>query len=172
MSLHLPPTGQTDRSRCSPAVELLPAGQALDFEYVAARLHDPALLHGAVAVQVFRAPLLAVPVGGCRRGGRLAAGPFTVALAVHDALQDRAGFPLLRLAERAQGDWLVEWGELLPEYPGRSREARRFFGYATPGAGPSCPELAQDDDAAPVTGVPDHRRAADTGGCAAGRGRR
>lgn len=44
-------------------LSLRPAEDAYDFGYFRDRLADPALLADAVAVCVFRAPLLAVPVG-------------------------------------------------------------------------------------------------------------
>jgi hypothetical protein len=129
-------------------VELLPAGAAFDFEFEAARLHDQVLLDSAVAVRIFRAPLLAVPVGGCRRGGRLNAGPLTVALAVRGALDSREGFPRLRVSEGSGGGgWYVEWGESAPEYPARSPESRRFFGY-----GPPCAPHPADGDEECVAG--------------------
>lgn len=146
MSLRLPPDEHHGRTRSSPlTIELLPPGSAYDFEFVAARLHDPSLLRAAVSVRIFKAPLLAVPVGGCRRGGRLNAGPLTIALAVRGALEGRDGFPHLRVNESARlGDWYVEWGEQAPQYPGRSPELQRFFGYTPPGTSPHCTGLASD----------------------------
>lgn len=149
MNLPLLPAEHRDRPRHGLTVELLPAGAALDFEFLAARLHDQSLLEGSVAVRIYRAPLLAVPVGGCRHGGRLNAGPLTIALAVHGVLGGRDGFPQLRVTESAAGgDWFVEWGEQVPPYPDRSPESRRFFGYAPPGPDASCLVPVQDDGAA------------------------
>ncbi|MFI0721908.1 DUF6302 family protein [Streptomyces sp. NPDC021224] len=125
-------------------VGLLPPEEAVDFEFAAARLHDRAVLRGAVAVQIFRVPLLAVPVGGCRRSGRLSAGPVTIALAVHSVLRGRDGFPHLRIVEDARGgDWCVEWGEQAPPGALRSAESRCFFGYASAGADAGCRVPAQ-----------------------------
>ena len=146
--MRLLPTEPRKRPHPVLTVELLPAGAALDFEYVTARLHDQVLLRDAVAVRIFRAPLLAVPVGGCRRGGRLNAGPLTIALAVHGVLSGRDGFPKLRVPESAGGgDRFVEWGEQIPPYPGRSPESQRFFGYAPPGTG-ACPLVPVQGDGA------------------------
>src|SRR4051812_26098514 len=101
-----------------PSVTLLPAEAAYDYEFVAARLHDRHLLGHSVAVCVYRAPLLAVPVGGQRRGGSLAAGPVSVALAIRQALAERPGFPDARVRlVSPPGEplrWVVDWGEHLP----------------------------------------------------------
>ncbi|MEE1797523.1 DUF6302 family protein [Streptomyces sp. JV176] len=43
---------------------LLPPRQVSGYEYFEDRLTDPTLLEAGVAVRVFPAPLLAVPVGG------------------------------------------------------------------------------------------------------------
>lgn len=161
MSLRLLPTEQHDRRRHGLTVALLSPEVAFDFEFVAARLHDQSLLDGSVAVRIFRAPLLAVPVGGCRRGGRLNAGPLTVALAVHGVLRDQDGFPQLRVTESAGGgDYFVEWGEQMPPYPDRSLESRRFFGYAPPETDASCLVPEQDNGAAATaaSGNSDRRR--------------
>jgi hypothetical protein len=171
MSLRSLPTDNGDLPHSALVVELLPPGTAFDFEFVAARLHDRALLHSAVAVRIFRAPLLAVPVGGCRRGGRMNAGPLTVALAVRGALDGQEGFPRLRVSEGARhGDWYVEWGESAPPYPARSPESRRFFGYGPPGASPSCAEPVGDSASATSPAEPDARHADGDGdgGCVPG----
>ncbi|MER6524254.1 DUF6302 family protein [Streptomyces sp. NPDC001508] len=139
MSRRVAAPEQDDCARSPLAIQVLPAREAYDFQFVAARLHDPNLLLDSVAVRIFRAPLLAVPVGGCRRGGRIDAGPVTVALAVRTALLGRPGFPLLRVSlSRAYGEsWLVEWGERAPDQPVGAPERLRFFGYST---GFGCPE--------------------------------
>lgn len=164
MSRRLVSTDRHDGPDSALTVKLLPPEEAVDFEFVASRLHDRALLRRAVAVQIFRVPLLAVPVGGCRRGGRLSAGPVTIALAVHGVLRGRDGFPHLRIAEDPRaGDWRVEWGEQAPQGPVRSPESRRFFGYAPAGTSAGCLVPAQGNNPATVTEPrgSDHLRAAD-----------
>lgn len=74
-------------------VSLRPATEAYDYDYVAQRLADPALLAGAVAVCVFRAPLVAVPVGGARRGGYLSVAELSPAVQARSLLAGRHGFP-------------------------------------------------------------------------------
>ncbi|MEU3267926.1 DUF6302 family protein [Streptomyces bacillaris] len=99
-------------------VTLHHARTAYDFEFVAPRLHDRHLLDSSVAVRVFRAPLLAVPVGGRRRGGCMDAGPVEVALAIRHALSEIPGFPNVRIRlvspPGEPNNWVVEWGERLP----------------------------------------------------------
>ncbi|WP_405889495.1 DUF6302 family protein [Streptomyces sp. NBC_00133] len=114
-------------------ITLVPAAEAYDYEFVASRLHDHCLLHSSVAVRVFRAPLLAVPVGGCRRGGRIGAGPVTVALAIRDALQGRPGFSDMRVRSALSSGshhWVVEWGDRASDWPLCSPERVRFYGYS------------------------------------------
>ncbi|MBD0739074.1 DUF6302 family protein [Streptomyces sp. CBMA29] len=114
-------------------IAVLPATAAYDFESVASRIHDRDLLRGSVALRVFRIPLLAVPVGGCRRGGRIETSSVAVALAIRAALRDIPGFPLVRvdLALPVGTDrWLVEWGEKPPDLFAGHRERLRFYGYA------------------------------------------
>ncbi|WP_228040007.1 DUF6302 family protein [Streptomyces chromofuscus] len=64
-------------------MQLLPASAACDLDYWKARLANPHLLLGAVAVALHRLPLPAVPVGADRHGGFMdMAGPvFAEALA-------------------------------------------------------------------------------------------
>ncbi|MEU6070562.1 DUF6302 family protein [Streptomyces sp. NPDC047082] len=52
-------------------VRLLSPQEAHDYKHWATRLEDPELLRAAVAVALYRVPLLAVPVRAGRRGGRL-----------------------------------------------------------------------------------------------------
>lgn len=174
MNRRLTSTDRQARPGPAPTAELLPPEEAVDFEFAAARLHDRAVLRGAVAVQIFRVPLLAVPVGGCRRGGRLSAGPVTIALAVHGVLRGRDGFPHLRIVEDARGgDWCVEWGEHAPPGALRSAQSRCFFGYASAGADAGCRVAAQANG--PVTGAEscgsDRLRAVDKAQHVPGRGR-
>ncbi|MER6230984.1 DUF6302 family protein [[Kitasatospora] papulosa] len=112
------------------------AREAYDLEFVASRLHDRHLLESSVAVRVFRAPLLAVPVGGRRRGGCMDIGPADVAMAVRDALLDIPGFPDVRLRLVSPpfepNRWVVEWGEQPPTLQGPCDDLtiRRFYGYS------------------------------------------
>ncbi|MEU8968970.1 DUF6302 family protein [Streptomyces monashensis] len=143
MNLRAHSSDQNTRTPGPLTVEILPAHEAYDYEFAAARLHDRALLADSVAVRIFRAPLLAIPVGACRRGGRIDVGPVTVALAVRSALLGRPGFPLLRvsLSRDAHGEsWLVEWGERAPDRSSSDSERRRFFGYPAPSDAADCPQ--------------------------------
>ncbi|WP_330433943.1 DUF6302 family protein [Streptomyces sp. NBC_00825] len=63
----------------TPPITLRPAREAYDYDYYRVRLADPGLLDTAAAVSVFRAPLLAVPVGGLRRGGFMSFDMLTLA---------------------------------------------------------------------------------------------
>lgn len=116
-----------------PPVTVLHTRLAYDFEFVASRLHDRHLLDSSVAVCVFRAPLLAVPVGGQRRGGCMNAGPVDVALAIRDALLEIPGFPDVRIRlvspPYEPHDWVVEWGERLP-FRITDSDRARFYGYS------------------------------------------
>lgn len=117
-------------------VTLLPPEDAYDYEFVAARLHDPQLLASSVAVRVFRAPMLAVPVGGRRRGGSMDAGPGALAIAIREALLGRVGFPGLRIRLTGSRDrapyWVVEWGEQLPARATEDERARFYGGCDCP----------------------------------------
>lgn len=114
-------------------VALSHARTAYDFEFIAPRLHDRQLLDSSVAVRVFRAPLLAVPVGGRRRGGCMDAGPVEVALAIRDALSEVPGFPNVRIRlvspPGERNNWVVEWGERLP-FRITDSDRARFYGGA------------------------------------------
>nr|WP_237308003.1 DUF6302 family protein [Streptomyces alboflavus] len=91
------------------AVRVLPPEAAYDYEHVRGKLADPEILRGAVALAIFRAPLLAVPVGPGRQGGSLKVDHRAVGEAVLGALLGRPGFPDCRLSNRADGA-AVEWG--------------------------------------------------------------
>ncbi|WP_405775784.1 DUF6302 family protein [Streptomyces sp. NBC_01538] len=108
------------------AVRILPAEEACDFEYVAQRLVNPDLLSQAVAVAVFRLPLLAVPVGEGRRGGRAVVEYADVGEAMAAALRGRAGFPAVR-TRPTSGGFAVEWGDAAPD-SADSAERERFYG--------------------------------------------
>jgi hypothetical protein len=112
-------------------IDLLPPEVAYDYEYFSSRLADPRLLDNSVAVRVFRAPLLAVPVGGSRRGGEFPVAEATIGVAVRDALRDRPGFPRTRLrwALLPGCCHTVEWGDPVPATNGDA-ELGRFYGYS------------------------------------------
>ncbi|MFF3750508.1 DUF6302 family protein [Streptomyces sp. NPDC002018] len=111
-------------------VHLRPPWQAYNYEYVRSRLADPRLAAVGVAIQVFRAPLLAVPVGGCRRGGFFIVDDERIALAVCDALWGQPGFPSPRFRWAPSPDhcYIVEWGETAPS--GDTNARGRFYGYS------------------------------------------
>ncbi|MFJ2400402.1 DUF6302 family protein [Streptomyces xanthochromogenes] len=113
-------------------VSLRPATEAYDYDYVAQRLADPALLVGAVAVCVFRAPLVAVPVGGIRHGGYLSVAEFTRAAEARSLLADRPGFPHARVCWSPYRDacHTVEWGESAPPWWEDDAVVGRFYGYS------------------------------------------
>lgn len=138
------------------SVTLSHARTAYDFEFVAPRLHDRHLLDSSVAVRVFRAPLLAVPVGGRRRGGCMDAGPVEVALAIRCALSEIPGFPNVRIRlvspPGEPNNWVVEWGERLP-FRITDSDRVRFYG----GADHCIAEAAAERRAAP-----EHRSPATT----------
>lgn len=168
MTLRTAVPEQHSRTEMPLSIELLTARDAYDYEFVAARLHDPDLLLSSVAIRIFRAPLLAVPVGGCRRGGRIDVGPVSAALAVRDVLLGHPVFPLLRvnLTRTTSGEsWLVEWGERAPGHPVGAPERLRFYGYTTGRPKMPCPleqplsapyaALADSND------LPEHQRVQD-----------
>ncbi|KUO04798.1 DUF6302 family protein [Streptomyces caeruleatus] len=111
-------------------VRLLPAGHAYDYEYFRARLADTTMLNKSVAVCLFRAPLLAVPVGGARRGGYMSLELVTLALEVRSLLDARSGFPNLRVRWSPYRDTchVVEWGAESPMWDDAARG--RFYGYS------------------------------------------
>ncbi|MEU5164539.1 DUF6302 family protein, partial [Streptomyces sp. NPDC020875] len=61
-------------TRPSDVVGVLPSEAARDLAYYRSRIGDPALLAAAVTVRIADELLLAVPVGGGRRGGYLSYG--------------------------------------------------------------------------------------------------
>lgn len=101
-------------------VQLLAATAAHDYEYWKSRLANPGLLLDAVAVALYRFPLLAVPVGTDRRGGSMDMADPVFAEALADALRGRPGFD--RVTASGQ---IVHWGEPMPE--GLTPDARRRF---------------------------------------------
>lgn len=111
-------------------VTLAPAYEAYDFDHYRGLLVDPSVLDHSVAIRVFRAPLLAVAVGGPRRGGYFAAFDPTIGLAIRELLAGRYGFPNVRLRwspypDTSHGVW---WGDTPPDsYDDRVRG--EFSGY-------------------------------------------
>ncbi|MEV8033609.1 DUF6302 family protein [Streptomyces sp. NPDC086182] len=105
---------------------LLPPEQAYDYEYWARRLVHPDLLRGAVAVALFRAPLLAVPTGATRRGGQLNMGEGPFAHLATLALEGLPGF-----AQLSHSGPIVEWGDR-PSTLCRPGEREQFYGLRDP----------------------------------------
>ncbi|MFI6056010.1 DUF6302 family protein [Streptomyces violascens] len=113
-------------------VALQPAKDAYDFEYFRDRLADPTVLDQAVAVRIFRAPLLAVPVGGSRRGGYLSFDLLVLAMEARSLLAGQPGFPDLRVCRSPYCDTLhtVRWGERAPAWWEDDVATGRFYGYS------------------------------------------
>ncbi|MEU1629343.1 DUF6302 family protein [Streptomyces sp. NPDC020096] len=110
-------------------VRLLPPREASDYEYFRNRLADLSVLENSVAVSLNRATLLAVAVGGQRRGGYLSVGLLLQALAIRRLLTGRPGFPDARVRWSPYRDTchMVEWGDT-PPWDDASRG--RFYGYS------------------------------------------
>lgn len=108
---------------------LLPPADASDYAYSRDRLADPTVLDHSVAVRLHRVALLAVAVGGPRRGGYLSVDLLLTAVAVGDLLTGRHGFPDVRVrwSPYADTSHVVEWGEIAPE--GSDAARGRFYGY-------------------------------------------
>ncbi|MDF9813011.1 DUF6302 family protein [Streptomyces sp. SPB162] len=111
---------------------LLPARLAYDFEYIANRLADPSLLDHAVAVCVHRAPLLAVPVSGARRGGYMSFDLRILAEKTRSLLEGLPGFPDLRVRPSPYRDTchVVEWGGQPPACDYDDAARCWFYGYS------------------------------------------
>ncbi|MGW6971509.1 DUF6302 family protein [Streptomyces sp. NPDC054952] len=111
-------------------VTLAPAQEAYDFDHFRALLADPSVLAESVAIRVFRAPLLAVAVGGPRRGGYFAASDLLIGLAVRNLLAGRYGFPDVRLRWSPCLDTChgVQWGAAPPN-SNDDRLRGEFYGY-------------------------------------------
>ncbi|MFF3157969.1 DUF6302 family protein [Streptomyces sp. NPDC057910] len=111
---------------------LCPAEEAYDFEHFRDRLAQPEVLAYAVAVRVFRAPLLAVPIGGPRRGGYMSFDWLSLATATRSLLTDQPGFPNLRVRWSPYRDTChtVEWGDPAPEWWEGHTIFGRFYGYS------------------------------------------
>ncbi|MFI9755797.1 DUF6302 family protein [Streptomyces collinus] len=110
-------------------VELRPATEAYDYEYYRNLLADPSVLADSVAVRVHRAPLLAVPAGGPRRGGCLSVTDPRIGDAIRRLLLGRPGFWDLRMALSPREDTChtLRWGHE-PQYDDPAYLGR-FYGY-------------------------------------------
>ncbi|GGY61241.1 DUF6302 family protein [Streptomyces xanthochromogenes] len=113
-------------------VSLRPAIEAHDYDYIAQRLADPGLLASAVAVCVFRAPLVAVPMGGIRRGRYLSVAEFWRAAEARSLLADRPGFPDVRMCRSPYRDacHTVEWAAPAPPWWDDDEMVGRSYGYS------------------------------------------
>jgi hypothetical protein len=82
-----------------------------------------------VAVRLGKVALLAVAVGGQRRGGYLSVDLLTTAVTVAELLAGRPEFPDVRVRWSPYRDTchVVEWGEPAPEHDDVARG--RFYGY-------------------------------------------
>lgn len=109
-----------------PAPRLLPPERAYDYGVWSRRLVDSELLRGAVAVALFRAPLLAVPTGATRRGGQLHMVEEVFACQTAAALAGLPGFVKL-----SHSGPIVEWGEQPPAHY-RPDECHQFYGLLDP----------------------------------------
>ncbi|MFJ1717335.1 DUF6302 family protein [Streptomyces sp. NPDC088260] len=116
----------------TPPIALRPAREAYDYEYYRVRLADPGVLDAAVAIRAFRAPLLAVPVGGLRRGGFMSFDMLTLAVAARSLLDGQPGFPDLRVRWSSYSDTChtVEWCAPSPEWWVDDATTGRFYGYS------------------------------------------
>ncbi|WP_158709858.1 DUF6302 family protein [Streptomyces violaceoruber] len=119
-----------------PDVVVMPAAEAYDFEYFRARV-DAGLLSRSIAVRVFRMPLLAVPVGGIRRGGWFGVDSLALALAVRDVLAPLNGFPGVRVTWHCapRSSYAVEWGDRPPATWLDEHERLAFYGLKRPAPG-------------------------------------
>ncbi|MFI1221189.1 DUF6302 family protein [Streptomyces goshikiensis] len=137
---------------------LCPAEEAYDFEHFRNRLARPEVLAHAVAVRVFRAPLLAVPVGGPRRGGYMSFDLLSLAIGARDLLTNRPGFPDLRVRWSPYRDTChtVEWGDPAPGWWEDDAVFGRFYGYSESaitsfvGARPQTPSSATSTPCSPT----------------------
>ncbi|MBZ6089746.1 hypothetical protein KVH02_15575 [Streptomyces olivaceus] len=127
-----------------PDVTVMPPAEAYDFDYFRCRV-DVGLLSRSIAVRVFRIPLLAVPVGGSRRGGWFGAGDLAVALAVRQVLAALNGFPCARVTwQRIPScSYAVEWGDRPPTTWLDDDERLAFYGLTRPDLDPGRPHRAR-----------------------------
>ncbi|MEV7116171.1 DUF6302 family protein [Streptomyces anulatus] len=120
------------RADLCPLAVLLPPDAADESEmaYYRQRLDDPGLLDRALAVQVEGSVVLAVPVGGSRKGGDLSVTEVVTGLAARSLLRGRPGFPDVRLSWSRYPDCchVVRWGAPVP-YEDDPVAEGRFYGY-------------------------------------------
>jgi hypothetical protein len=111
----------------------MPPAEAYDFDYFRTRV-DAELLARSIAIRVFRMPLLAVPVGGTRRGGWFGADTLAIAQAVRDVLAPFSGFPDVRITWHCPSHcpYIVEWGDRPPSTWSYENERRAFYGLTRP----------------------------------------
>ncbi|MFE6164131.1 DUF6302 family protein [Streptomyces sp. NPDC056486] len=111
---------------------LLPARDAFDYDYYRERLADPGLADAGAAVALFRIPLLAVPVGGERRGGYASFEQLVDAVQVRSLLHAVPDFPDLRIRWSPYRDTChtVEWGAPGPRWWEGDEVFGRFYGYS------------------------------------------
>ncbi|MFJ2906228.1 DUF6302 family protein [Streptomyces sp. NPDC091279] len=113
---------------------LLPPQAACDYDYFRERLDDPLQADSGVAVALFGRPLLAVPVGGKRRGGYASYESLTDALQARDLHATvPVGFPDLRVRWSPDADTChpVRWGDPAPRYwEGGDDAEGRHHGYS------------------------------------------
>lgn len=121
-------------------VDVLPPGEAYDYDYFQARLGDDQLLARSVAVRVYRMPFLAVPIGRVRRGGFFTLQDLACAEAVREALQPLNGFPALRTAWVASpvASPAVEWGDHPPLRWDNEAQRLAFYGLTRPAGHTPC----------------------------------
>ncbi|MGW5925209.1 DUF6302 family protein [Streptomyces anulatus] len=121
------------RADLCPLATLLPpdAADESEMDYYRQRLDDPALLDRAFAVQVEGSVFLAVPVGGCRKGGYLSVSEVVTGLVARSLLRGRPGFPDVRLSWSPYPDCchVVRWGAPVP-YEDDPVAEGRFYGYS------------------------------------------
>ncbi|MEU7205482.1 DUF6302 family protein [Streptomyces sp. NPDC045470] len=112
-------------------VTLVPPHEALDYSFFQHRLADPALLRRSLGLHIHTGAALAVPVGGCRRGGYLSSCCLRCGWRLRDALKGRDGFPRVRLAWPLYPGTrhLVRWGERVPA-SWNAAVIGRFYGYS------------------------------------------
>ncbi|MCX4681452.1 DUF6302 family protein [Streptomyces sp. NBC_01433] len=113
-------------SRQVPAPRLLPPEQGYDYELWARHLINSELLRGAVAVTLFRAPLLAVPTGATRQGGQLHMVEEVFARQTVAALGGLPGFE--KVSHRGP---IVEWGDMPPPFC-QPALCHQFYGLRDP----------------------------------------
>ncbi|WP_234315789.1 DUF6302 family protein [Streptomyces sp. NRRL F-5527] len=111
-------------------VHLRPAPEAYDYEHWRNLLADPSVLADSFAVRVHRAPLLAVAVGGPRRGGYLSVTQPEIGESIRRLLLGRPGFWSLRMYLSPWTDTchVLRWGHE-PPHGGHDAVLGRFYGY-------------------------------------------